>query len=96
MRGLRNKVDRNGCYGYLLRSLGTCLSNPFENENRYDPIARLRALHSQFSTLHRRGTDRRFSPVVWGIILHYWGSYKKKQRQSSDDFTDMTPYHGLG
>ncbi|VDP23048.1 unnamed protein product [Heligmosomoides polygyrus] len=74
---LRNKVTGTGCYGYLMRSLGTCLSNPLENESRHDISARLKALHAQFATLLRRGADCGGTLTLWMVVKHYWGCYKR-------------------
>lgn len=73
---LRAKVEAGRCFCYMLCSLGTCLSNSFKNTSRNDVQTRLRALHAQFFTLLRCGSDSHRLLLLWELVGWYWGTYK--------------------
>jgi hypothetical protein len=69
---LRKKENSCGVRGYLLRSLGSLITNPFENCDRQDLTARLCGLTQQLQTLMRRCGNPMPIEMLRKCLLTWW------------------------
>ncbi len=72
---LRCRVSGCSVRGYVLRSLGTLLSSPFENTDKRDLTGRCSALLAQFQVILRRGGNAQAVRELVRVAIDHWSSF---------------------
>ncbi len=72
---LRCRVSGHAVRGYVLRSLGTLLSSPFENADKRDLVGRCSALLAQFQVILRRGGNAQAIRKLVRVAIDHWSTF---------------------